>query len=70
MSGDRLQRVPRGFAADHPAAEDLKRKDFIGLADLSPADVVSPKLVQLASQRFAAAAPFMSFLCSALGVRY
>lgn len=70
LAGDSLSRVPRGYAADHPAAEDLKRKDFIGLADLSPGDVVSPKLVQLASQRFAAAAPFMSFLCSALGVPY
>lgn len=69
LAGDSLQRVPRGYAADHPAADDLKRKDFIGLADLTPDEVVGKGLVALAGKRFAAATPLMGFLCEALGVR-
>ena len=70
LAGDSLTRPPRGYAVDHAALEDLKRKDFIGLAPLSPAEVTGSGLVKLAGARFAAAAPLMKFLCEALGVRY
>ena len=70
LSGDALTRPPRGYAVDHPALEDLKRKDFIGLASLSPAEVTGSGLVKLAGTRFAAAMPLMSFLCEAVGVQY
>lgn len=70
LAGDSLTRPPRGYAADHPAIEDLKRKDFIGLAALSFAEATGPGLVKLASERFAAAAPLMKFLCEAQGVQY
>lgn len=70
LAGDSLTRPPRGYAADHPAIEDLKRKDFIGLAALSPEDVVGPGLLELATARFTAAAPLMAFLCAAVGVQY
>jgi uncharacterized protein (TIGR02453 family) len=68
--GESLTRPPRGFAADHPAIEDLKRKDFIAIAALSKAEVTVPGLVKLAGSRFATAAPFMKFLCEALEVAY
>ncbi len=70
LAGDSLTRPPRGYAADHPAIDDLKRKDFIGLAALSFAEATGPGLVKLASERFAAAAPLMKFLCEAQGVQY
>ena len=70
LSGDSLARPPRGYAADHPAIEDLKRKDFIGIAPLSPLDITGPKLLKLATTQFAAAVPFMKFLCAALEVQY
>ena len=70
LAGDSLTRPPRGYAADHPAVEDLKRKDFIGLAALSFAEATGPGLVKLATERFAAAAPLMKFLCEAQGVQY
>jgi uncharacterized protein (TIGR02453 family) len=69
LAGDRLTRPPRGYAADHPAIEDLKRKDFIGLAALSRAEAIGPGLVKLAARRFAAAAPLMRFLCEAQGLQ-
>lgn len=70
LEGDRLARPPRGYAADHPAIEDLKRKDFIGLVPLARQETLGPGLVQRAAKQFAAAAPFMAFLCDAIGVQY
>jgi len=70
LAGDSLTRPPRGYAADHPAIEDLKRKDFIGLAPLSPAEITGPGLVKLAGVRFALAASMMKFLYEALEVQY
>lgn len=70
LAGDSLTRPPRGYAADHPAMEDLKRKDFIGLASLAHAEVTGSGLVKLVGDKFAAAAPLMSFLCEAVGVQY
>jgi len=70
LAGDSLSRPPRGHAADHPAIDDLKRKDFVALAPLSFAEATKPGLAKLAGARFAAAAPLMKFLCDALGVVY
>jgi len=70
LSGDSLSRPPRGYAADHPAIEDLKRKDFVAIAPLSLSNVTGSGLLELASAQFAAAAPFMSFLCDAVEVQY
>ncbi|MBU1425489.1 MAG: DUF2461 domain-containing protein [Gammaproteobacteria bacterium] len=68
--GDTLTRPPRGYAADHPAIADLKRKDFVALAPLSIAEVTGAGLVKLAGKRFAETTPFMKFLCEALHVPY
>ena len=70
LAGASLTRPPRGYAADHPALEDLKRKDFIALASLPAAEVTGSGLVKLAGTRFAAAAPLMKFLCEALEVQF
>lgn len=70
LAGDSLSRPPRGYAADHPAIEDLKRKDFIALSPLSRKEATSGELVALCEQRYTAAVPFMQFLCTALEVPY
>jgi uncharacterized protein (TIGR02453 family) len=68
--GDRLTRPPRGYAADHPAIEDIKRRDFVAVAPLSSSEATGAGLVKLAGRRFAEASPFMRFLCEALEVQY
>lgn len=70
QEGDSLANAPRGFAKDHPLLEDLKRKDFIGLASLSQANITSAKLRPQVVEHFRAAAPYMSFLCKALDLRF
>jgi uncharacterized protein (TIGR02453 family) len=66
LEGDSLKRPPRGFPADHPHAEDLKRTDFIGLEDLTEQDVLKEEFLDHVAASFAAARPFMRFLCDAL----
>jgi uncharacterized protein (TIGR02453 family) len=64
-----LTRTPRGYAADHPAAEWLKYQSFIGGCDI-PSDVVtSTKLPQVLSKHFAAMTPFVRWLNGALGLK-
>ena len=70
LAGDSLTRPPRGYAAEHPAIEDLKRKDFIGVAPLSVAEVTGSALLKITGDRFATSVPFMKFLCDAIGVQY
>lgn len=64
--GDSLKTPPRGFPADHPLVEDLKRTDFAGLQELSERDVLQPQFIEAAAASFAAGRPFMRFLCDAL----
>jgi len=70
LEGDSLANAPRGFARDHPMVEDLKRKDFIGLAPLSLQDVASKNFHMLVVERFKQAGPMMRFLCEALELRF
>lgn len=70
MAGDSLLRPPRGYAVDHPAIDDLKRKDFVALASLSATELGDPDLIRLVAGRFSAATPLMAFLCAAVGVPY
>ena len=41
VEGGSLKRPPRGFAADHPMVEDLKRTDFITSVPLTPKQISS-----------------------------
>lgn len=70
LEGDALANAPRGYAKDHPLVEDLKRKDFIGLATLSEANVTSKNSRALVVERFKQAEPYMRFLCGALELRF
>jgi uncharacterized protein (TIGR02453 family) len=62
VSGDRLTRVPKGFAADHPRAELLKLKDVTFGRPLSDDEVLSPDLPDLLADTFAAAVPLLRLL--------
>ena len=70
LAGDSLSRAPKGYAPDHPMIEDLKRKDFIGIAPLMPELLLQDDLVGLIGSYFETATPFMQQLCRAVGVQY
>lgn len=70
LGGESLKRVPRGFAKDHPLAEDLKRKDFIAIHELPLEDALGPAFADLAAARMRDTGGFMRFLCEALDVPF
>jgi uncharacterized protein (TIGR02453 family) len=70
LGGESLKRVPPWADAEHPFADDLKRKDFFGWATLGEDDVVAPGFVDEYARICRAAAPVMQFLCDALDVQY
>ena len=70
LGGDSLQRPPRGFDADHPLIDDLKRKDFMGSAQLTQGQVTSADFIDLFENHCKRASSLMAFLCEAVGVKY
>lgn len=70
LQGDRLQRPPRGIPADHPLLEDLKRKDFIAVADLTERDVLNRRFLDRVADAFTAGRPLVRFLCEALRLAF
>jgi uncharacterized protein (TIGR02453 family) len=66
LSGDKLQRPPKGYDPNHPLIEDLKRKDFVTVTDLSEKDACSPHFMDRFVAACAAAGPFMRFLTESL----
>jgi uncharacterized protein (TIGR02453 family) len=70
LGGDLLKRVPPWADAEHPLADDLKRKDFFGGVRLSESDAVAPGFVDEYARICRAAAPLMQFLCDAVDVPY
>jgi uncharacterized protein (TIGR02453 family) len=70
LGGDSLKRAPAGFDADHPLIEDIKRKDFIAIADLKQSEVTAGDFDRQLAKRFAASVPLVKFLCEAVDVPF
>jgi len=70
IMGDMLSRPPKGYDANHPLIEDLKRKDFIGGAEFTRMEVCSAEFMDLFSSACASASPFMKFLTEAMGLKW
>ncbi len=70
LGGDSLKRPPRGYDEDHPLIEDLKRKDFIASTKITQKSVVSDHFMDDYADACKRAAPFMNFLCDAVGVPF
>jgi uncharacterized protein (TIGR02453 family) len=62
LHGDRLTRPPKGFTADHPAAEALKMKSLFFYVELPPELATSKTMFAEVRKRFEAIAPFVDFL--------
>lgn len=70
LAGASLIRNPRGFDADHPLIDDIKRKDFVAVKALTIDDLYDDKLIANTAATFRAGAPLMQFLCKAAGIPY
>jgi uncharacterized protein (TIGR02453 family) len=70
MAGDSLVRPPRGFDPDHPLVEDLMRKDFTAISHLPQNAVLKAGFMEEFAEMCRASAPFMRFLCTAVGAPF
>jgi uncharacterized protein (TIGR02453 family) len=62
LSGEQLLRVPRGFPADHAAADFLRRKQFLA-SRLLPAQIVTtPQFGSIVLETFRTLHPLLQFL--------
>jgi uncharacterized protein (TIGR02453 family) len=66
LHGESLTRVPKGFCAEHPAADLLKMKRWVFWAELAGELAESPKLQGELVKRFKAMLPAMEQLGSAV----
>jgi uncharacterized protein (TIGR02453 family) len=62
LEGDRLQRTPRGFPADHPAGEFLKYRQFLAGCERSAEFATTPGFYRTILAAFRALAPLVHFL--------
>lgn len=62
LSGERLQRVPRGFHREHEAAEYLKHRQFLAARELPAEFATSPRFYAGLVDTFRRIAPLVAFL--------
>jgi uncharacterized protein (TIGR02453 family) len=62
LQGEELSRVPKGFDADHPAADLVRRKSFLLDTSLDPKIATTPALFKEIALRLEAMTPFIEFL--------
>jgi uncharacterized protein (TIGR02453 family) len=64
-----LTRMPRGYDADHPAAELLRHQSFTMGREVREADLFSVRLPDLLARELARLVPLVRWLNGALGLR-
>jgi uncharacterized protein (TIGR02453 family) len=62
LEGSTLQRVPRGFRADHPAADYLRHRQFLAAREFPPEFAFSPKFYAGVLGIYRQIAPLIRFL--------
>jgi uncharacterized protein (TIGR02453 family) len=70
VEGEALSRPPRGYDAQHPCIEDIKKKSFFAMHSSSVKTARSAALPDEVAATFGAARPLMKFLCTAQGVPF
>ena len=69
LTGDRLTRVPLGYAKDHPAAHYLQFKQFLGSCEYESSLATSRRLYPELLKVFRAVTPLVQFLNRAIEPR-
>jgi uncharacterized protein (TIGR02453 family) len=70
LEGESLKRPPRGYDAEHPLIDDLKRKDFVVVARYTKEELAGDDFLSRFTKDCQAASGFMKFLADAGGVAF
>ncbi len=65
-----LKRPPRGYDAEHPYIEDLKRKSFTSGWNYTQKQVTGDKFLSVLAKDYKAQAPLVKFLADAVGLPF
>jgi uncharacterized protein (TIGR02453 family) len=68
--GHTLKRAPRGFDPGHPLIADLRRTEFLEYRAMGMKELYRRDVADRVAACYAAATPFMKFLCGALELRF
>lgn len=68
LDGESLKRPPKGYAADHPLVDDLRRKDFIVGREMPVKAALGKSFPDRLVKDYVSAKPLVKFLCEAVGV--
>lgn len=66
LAGETLKRPPKGYAADHPLIVDLKRKDFIAMAEFTEDEACADDFLERYVEICRLASPFCAFIARSL----
>lgn len=70
LAGESLKRAPKGYDPDHPLIDDLKRKDFIAVANFDDKTAGNSDFVTYYSKLCRSGGSLVRFLCEAVDVPY
>ena len=68
--GESLKRPPKGYDADHPLIDDLKRKDFIVIANATENDALTASFAKTFATFCKTSSPYIHFLTEAVGLEW
>lgn len=66
MQGEQLKTKPKDFAADHPAIDLLRYKQFLVIKRFTDDEVLSPQFLELALDAFVNMRPFFDYMSEVL----
>lgn len=66
MEGESLVKAPKGYDANHPNIELIKKKQFLLMKKLTDSDLLDPNLAQTVGQTFNAMMPFFDYMSEVL----
>lgn len=65
-----LSRPPRGYPADAPHQEDLRRKNQVAMRAIDDATMTGPRLLNTIADDLRRLSPFVDYLCAALDLEF
>jgi len=68
--GESLVRPPRGYDAEHPLIDDLKKKSLVATRAIPDAVATSPSLLREVEKSLKGLAPMVDYLCAALDLEF
>lgn len=70
LKGDSLTRPPKGFNNDHECIVDLKRKDFMAVAQFDEMEALRSDFLPFLADTWKMGSPFMSFISRSMNVPF